>query len=184
MVDWLSEKRKNKIELGTKSLISYACSLNQNFSNKSLTTQFKLVYRFTKRRGILIRRISHIGQTIPDNKNIIARKFTCEVIKKRKELGIEEDEDYRVVNMDETGLFLEMGFNITLYFKGNKQININTNGREHYRITVILSAAGDGTKLSPLVILKGDPGKSVENNSRKLPCVINKNMYIYIQAKA
>ena len=47
--------------------------------------------------------------------------------------------------MDETGLFLEMGFNITLDFKGNKQINIDINGREHYRITVILSAAGDGS---------------------------------------
>ena len=72
-----------------------------------------------------------------------------------------------------------MGFYTTLDFKGNKQINIDTNGREHYPITVILSAPGDGTKLSPLIILKDGPGKSVENNSRKLPCVINKNMYIF-----
>ena len=57
-----------------------------------------------------------------------------------------------------------MGFNITLNFKGNKQINIDISGSEHYRIIVILSAAGDGTKLSPLVIPKGEPGKSVENN--------------------
>lgn len=75
-----------------------------------------------------------------------------------------------------------MGFYTTLDFKGNKQINIDTNGREHYPITVILSAPGDGTKLSPLIILKDEPGKSVENNSRKLPCVINKNMYIFYQA--
>ena len=179
MVDWLSEKRKNNIAVSTKGLISYACSLNQKFSDKSLITQLKLVYRFIKRRGITIRRISHIGQTIPDNKNIIAIKFIDEVIKKRKELGIEEDEDYRMVNMDETRLVLEFGFNTMVDFIGIKQINIDTNWREHYLTTVILSVAGDDTKLSPLVILKGEPGKSVKNNSRKLPCVIIKT-YIYI----
>ena len=59
-------------------------------------------------------------------------------------------------------------------FIGIKQINIDTNWREHYLTTVILSVAGDDTKLSPLVILKGEPGKSVKNNSRKLSYVINK----------
>ncbi len=72
-------------------MIFYTCSLNQIFSNKSLTTQLKWVYRYIKRRGIAIRKISHIDQTIPDNKNIIAGKFIDEVIKKRKELSLEED---------------------------------------------------------------------------------------------
>ena len=80
--------------------------------------------------------------------------------------------------------FQKWDFITTLDFKGNKQINIDTNGRDHYRIIVILSEAGDGTKLSPLVIPKGEPGKSVENNQRKLPYVINKNMYIFYQAIA
>ena len=84
MIDWLSEKRKNNIAVSKKNLVSYACSLNQKFSNKSLTTQLKLVYRFIKRRGITIMRISHIGQTIPVNKNIIAIKFIDETIKKGK----------------------------------------------------------------------------------------------------
>ena len=37
-----------------------------------------------------------------------------------------------MVSMDETGLFLEMGFNTTLDFKGNKQKNIDTDGRKHH----------------------------------------------------
>ena len=39
--------------------------------------------------------------------------------------------------MDETGIFLEMSFNTNIDFKGNKHIDIDTNGREHYRLTVM-----------------------------------------------
>ena len=86
--------------------------------------------------------------------------------------------------MDETGLFLEMGFNTTIDFKGNKNIEIETNGREHYRITIMLSAAGDGTKLPPLVIVKGEPGKTVETKLRKLDYVRENKMFIFCQNNA
>ena len=90
-------------------------------------------------------------------------KFIEEAIQKRKEFEIDIDEDYRLINMDETGLFLEMGFNTTIDFKGNKNIEIKTNGREHYRIIMMLIAAGDGTKLALLFIVKGEPGKKIES---------------------
>lgn len=64
-----------------------------------------------------------------------------------------EDERYRIVNMDDKGIFLEMGFNTTIYLKGNKNIEIDSFGREQYRKTVILLAAGNGTKLLPITIL-------------------------------
>ena len=71
-----------------------------------------------------------------------------------------------------------MGFNTTIDFKDNKHINIDTNGREHYRITSLLSGAGDGTKLPPLIIVRGEKGKTVEQNLRNLPYAKNKNMLI------
>ena len=83
-----------------------------------------------------------------------------------------------MVNMDETRLVLELGFNTTADLIGIKQINIDTNERDHYRTTVILSVDEDVTKLSSLVILKGEHGKSVKNISRKLPCIISINIYI------
>lgn len=86
--------------------------------------------------------------------------------------------------MDETAIFLEMSFNTTIDFKGNKHINIDTNGREHYRITALLSGAGDGTKLTPLIIVKGEKGKTVEQNLRNLPYAKNKNMLIYCNPNA
>ena len=125
-----------------------------------------------------------MGQRIPEDKNIIANKFRENVINKRRELNIEEDEDYRVINMDETAIFLEISFNTTIDFKGNKHINIDTNGREHYRITALLSGAGDDTKLTPLIIVKGEKGKTVEQNLRNLSYAKNKNMLIYYNQNA
>ena len=125
-----------------------------------------------------------MGQRIPEDKNIIANKFRENVINKRRELNIEEDEDYRVINMDETTIFLEISFNTKIDFKGNKHINTDTNGREHYRITALLSGAGDDTKLTPLIIVKGEKGKTVEQNLRNLPYAKNKNMLIYCNQNA
>ena len=45
----------------------------------------------------------------------------------------------------------------------------------------MLSSAGDGNKLAPLVIVKGEPGKTVESKLRKIEYVRNKQMFIYCQ---
>ena len=73
------------------------------------------------------------------------------------------DEDYRIINMDETPCNQERGKNSTIDLIGKKNIEIEKFGREQYRITIILSIAGDGKKLPPLLILKGQPGKTIEN---------------------
>ena len=178
---WIKEKRDNKSPVSAKSILAYAWSLKPDFSNKKIDTQIRWVYRFIKRFGLSIRWISHIGKIIPEDKNIKKIKFIEEINQKRKQLDIDFDEDYRLINMDETGHFLEMGFNTTIDFKGNKNIEIETNGREHYRITIMLSSAGDGNKLAPLVIVKGEPGKTVESKLRKIEYVKNKQMFIYCQ---
>lgn len=73
--------------------------------------------------------------------------------------------------MDEKGLFLETGFNMKIDFRVNKHIDIETIGKEQYRIIVMLSEAGNSTKLAPLIIVKGEPGKTFEKNLRKLTYV-------------
>jgi hypothetical protein len=54
-------------------------------------------------------------------------------------------------------------------------------GREHYRISVMLAIVGNGYKLPPLLIIKAEPGKTVEKNLRSLPFVREENMFIYCQ---
>ena len=124
-----------------------------------------------------------MGQKLPDNKTAIINKFKEDIIKKRKEMGILDDEEYRVINMDETAIFLEMGFNTTIDFRGNKNIDIDTTGKDNFKLTVLLTVCVDWTILVPLIILKGEPGKTIEINMRKLSFVMNNNMYIYCQKK-
>ena len=54
-----------------------------------------------------------------------------------------EVEDYRVINMDETTIFLEMDFNTTIDFRRNKNVDIDTIGKENYKLTVLLTVCGD-----------------------------------------
>ena len=183
MFVWIKGKRDNKLSVSTKSILTYVCSLKNDFSNKKIDAKIRRVYRFIKRYVLVIRSISHIGQLIPEDKYIKKMKFIEEDFQKRKELEIDIDEDYRLINMDETGLFLEMGFNTTIDFKGNKNIEIKTNGREHYRIIMMLIAAGDGTKLALLFIVKGEPGKKIESKLKKLEYFRNNKMFIYCKNK-
>lgn len=69
----------------------------------------------------------------------------------------------------------------TIEFTGKKNVEILTSGREKYRVSVILAVTGDGYKLSPLVIFKGEEGKSIEKNLPKLPFVHNSEMYVHCQ---
>ena len=48
----------------------------------------------------------------------------------------------------------------------------------------MLSTAGGDTKLAPLVIVKGEPGKTVESKLRKLEYVRNNSMFIYYKNNA
>ena len=84
-------------------------------------------------------------------------------------MGILDDEDYRVINLDETALFLEMGFNTTIDFRGIKNIEIESTGKENYNLTILLTVCGDGTKFSSCYNLYG---WARENNRNKYEKII------------
>ena len=50
-------KRDNKLSVSTKSILTYVCSLKNDFSNKKIDAQIIWVYLFIKRYGLTIRRI-------------------------------------------------------------------------------------------------------------------------------
>ena len=61
-------REKNKA-IGTKSIVCYASKINDKFAENKIKTKLMWCYRFLKRNRFSIRRISHIGQTIPENMN-------------------------------------------------------------------------------------------------------------------
>ena len=81
-------------------------------------------------------------------------------------MNIPYDDNYTIINMDETPCSLEMGFETTIDFKDRKNIELISLWRESYRISIILSFVGIGYKLPPLLIIKWESGKSIEKELR------------------
>lgn len=90
----------------------------------------------------------------------------------------------RLVNVDETPIYMEMPENKTVEFKGAKDIDIATFGGEKVRISLILACAGNGTKLPPLLIFKAKRGGKLEKNLSSLSIVKEKKIFIFCQEKA
>ena len=83
--------------------------------------------------------------------------------------------------MDETPCFFDMYYDITIDFTGIKQIEIQTLGKEKYRLSVILSISGDGIKLPAFFIIKGEEWRTTEKQMNDLYYIKNKEMYIHCQ---
>lgn len=75
-----------------------------------------------------------------------------------------------------------MGFDTTLEFTGKKNVDILSSGLNRYRVSVILAVVGSGFKLPPLLILKGEPKKTIEKELRGLLYVREKSKFIYCQS--
>ena len=66
----LSKKEKIIFPVSTKSLISFASSLEESFKNKTLNAILQLAYRYIKGYYLSVRQISHKRQTIPEKKKL------------------------------------------------------------------------------------------------------------------
>ena len=95
---------------------------------------------------------------------------------------IEYLENEKVINMDETQCYLDMNMDTTIDFQGNKNIEIINSGRNNYRISIILAVSGDGHKFPPLIIIKGEEGKTIEKNLNNI-YYVKKKKFLYVNHK-
>lgn len=86
--------------------------------------------KFLERNNFSIRKTRHLRQPLPKEEIESLISFFHEVIKKRRELDIYEDEQARIINYDEKPIFLEMADSTTIDIKGKKEIIINSNRNE------------------------------------------------------
>ena len=63
-------------------------SLEPELKEKSRWALFKMCYRTLKKYGLSIRKVTHLGQTLPKNSIDYFYDFFYNVIKKRKECNI------------------------------------------------------------------------------------------------
>ena len=103
-------------------LIKKLYCISPELKEKSYNAVKLLLYRLLKKFNITLRRSTHMGQPLPEYSYDKVYKFIYEVIKKRKKLNITDDSNNlnRIINIDETPVFLEFGEDKTFEKKGTK----------------------------------------------------------------
>lgn len=89
-----------------------------------------------------------------------------------------------VINMDETGSTFDIPCSTTVNQKGAQHVNVKSTNNSG-SLTVFLACALDGSKLTPMVVFKGQPGKTVEKGfttagntyDRRVVCCVQENNY-------
>ena len=72
----------------------------------------------------------------------------------------------------------------TVDIKENKEIDIYTFGADKVRISVLLSIAGNGNKLPPILVFKAKKNGRFENDLNSLQIVKDKKIFVYCQGNA
>ena len=105
-------------------LLTKLYSLSPQLKDKSFNANKKLLYRILKKNNITLRKATHLGQPLPDNSFDKVYNFIYEVINKRKKLSIFDDNNNldRLINIDETPVFLELVNDKTYEVKGAKNV--------------------------------------------------------------
>ena len=91
-----------------------------------------------RRKGFSFRKGTHLGQPLPDNYSDLFLEFQKKIKISPKNLKINKKKKDKIINVDETPIYMDMPENKTVDYKGAKDIEIITFGGERVRISVIL----------------------------------------------
>ena len=126
--------------------------------------------KFMHRHGLSLRRTTSVSQKDPD---LLIAKVVSFILRIRRLSAKFEYEPCDIIAFDETPVWSDMVSNTTVDFKGVKSVSMKSTGHEKCRVTVGLSAKGDGTKLKPIIVFK-DAKKAVQalQKEYKSKCVV------------
>ena len=184
LILWILEVRRGGYAFSIDAIIAYLYKKNENLRLIPYVIMNKRVSNIIKKYNLVIRKVSHIGQSIPEKGKDLIYIFLYEIINKRRYLLINDNELFRIVNCDETAVYYENPDIYTIDIKGHKEIIINTDGNESKKISVLLSIAANGNRLPPFLIFKGAEEKTLEKNLNKNINILNKKIFAVCQKKA
>lgn len=117
----------SKLELPVTSTLvkKYILKIAPELKDKTNKALICLTYRLLQKYNFVLRRASHIGQRLPlDYENKIT-VFLKDIISKRKELNIDENNLHLLVNTDETPVFFDAPFDSTIPKREKRYKNSN-----------------------------------------------------------
>ena len=127
---WIIDNRKLGISISIKSIIAYLYYNYEETRNEKFNNLYTDIIRLLKRKGLSIRRATHVEQALPNDAIESFYRFFHLIISERRDLNIDDGEEYRIINCDETPIYFEMPDTTTIDIIGNKEVIIDTKGSE------------------------------------------------------
>lgn len=151
--------RKLELSINITNVLNYILKLEPELRIKSNKALKCLTFRFLQKDNFVLRKATHIGQTLPLYYENKIKIFLKDVIYKWKYSKIHNNNLYLLIKTDEAPVFFDAPFESTYDKKGKNDIKIKTSRYEKERIILILTFTTKGDKLTTFIIFKGVPEK-------------------------
>jgi hypothetical protein len=161
LIDFIDDLRTDDCDVTVKLITLEAMKADPEFyeGDGQFSKIRQWVYNFLKRHEYAIRQKTHVAQKRCDL--AMCLDFVVSVNAKTTMYNIHPD---FVVNMDQTPLYNDQRPSTTVCNKGQKSVNGKQTRTGDYRCTVFLAVTLSGKKLPPLIVFKGQPGKTIQKS--------------------
>ncbi len=150
-MNWIVEKREKRLRVSRNMIRRKATEFSKEVNeNGVFIASTGWLDKFLKRNSFVVRRKTTVSQKLPSDYH---EKIVNYLVYLRQLRVKEGYKDADIVVMDETPVWLEQVANTTIEKKGSKEVPVKSAGHEKVRLTVVLTARADGTKLKPYIII-------------------------------
>ena len=175
LLQWVHERRSNGLRVSRKMIASKAKFFdNEKCKEKEMPPSFLAssgwLQRFVSRHGLAIRRKTTESQKDPEKLIDKLIAYVLQIRRQRKKIAYQNRD---IIAMDETAVWQDMVSNTTVDNIGESTIRLKTTGHEKTKVSVCLTAKGDGTKLKPFIVFPGAKRESKALNEEfRTKCVV------------
>lgn len=162
--NYIIEMRSRLCVVNIRSIIRKLESICEESRECSFESKRMWVYRFLNRNKFSIRRPTR-SVVIADD---VVRHRTMELLSAVENV-YSQNHDTIFINMDQTSVMVGLNARTTVHSRGESSVQVRTDENPNDRITVALTVASNGDKLSPFVIFRGtERGRIVREFRREV----------------
>lgn len=170
LYDWIREQRNEGLLVHGRAVQSKAKQIANDLYGEN-GIEFKAsggwLSRFYRRKKLVSRRVTSVGQELPTNADALAEKFIADT---SSLISTKKLPDISIANMDESPYWFDMPTNDTIDVEGVQTVRSKTTGNTKMRFTVVLTALASGRKLKPMIIFHNL--KNVPNGNFPRECFV------------
>ena len=167
LIVWIHARRSKMLRVSRKMIMVKAKSY---FDEGTQTAAGQAAFvasrgwleKFMRRNNLSLRRRTTLAQKDP---SFMIEKLLAYILHVRRILREHTYEPSCIIAMDETPVWKDMVSNTTVNTTGTSDVMMKTTGHEKCRVSVALSAEGDGTKLKPMIVFAGAKRESKALNT-------------------